>query len=156
MYFLQDDKRATADFKFAAKLPHAHTIVASIAAKNLLNESDSPEQAQQFLIEILKSSSDPISRKAIIERINDAQREIELRKLESAVAQFEKRFARKPTNISELITSGIVNSIGKDPFGGEYFIDPKTNEPTSSTRRKRFKLFHNKRAQCTAHLQDRC
>ncbi len=144
MYFLDDRSSAARDFAHAARLPGAPPMVASLAAKNISVLDDDPQAAVQFLSQVLSSTEDPASRSAIENRLREAQLEVELRLLERAVQMFEEKTGAKPTHLNDLVSSGLVTHLGKDPFGGDYFWDGSTQQIKSTSRKKRFKAFEKK------------
>ena len=68
MFFLKDTERARNDFVRAAELPGVHHAVVTLAAKKL-SELNSPSVAVEFLEEILRTTEDPMARRALEERL---------------------------------------------------------------------------------------
>lgn len=68
MFFSKDYEKARQDFVTASKLPGAHPITASLAAKTIA-ELSAPETAIRFLEEMIVNTKDPIARKALEERL---------------------------------------------------------------------------------------
>lgn len=141
MYFIGDQSGAAHDFKLAATLPEAPPAVASLAAKNLAASRNDPKAAVEFLSGMLASTTDASSRNAILARLKEAQLEVDLRALEQAVELYRQRYGRAPQQLAELVSAGIVAHIGRDPFGGEFLIDPQTSEVGSTSGKKRFKVY---------------
>jgi len=134
MYFLHEPENAKKDFLKASELPGAHPLVARLASK-VLAMQDSPEVAADFLKGALLTVRDPIARSALEERLKEAYLEIDLKRLGQAVQLFKNKTDRNPTEINELLSSGIVKSLPKDPFGGTYFLDPDTGEIKTTSQR---------------------
>ncbi|NMC63081.1 MAG: hypothetical protein GYA55_07925 [SAR324 cluster bacterium] len=134
MYFLHEPENAKKDFMAASELPDAHPLVTRLASK-VMAMQDSPEAAADFLKGALMTVRDPTARLVLEERLREAYLEIDLKRLGQALQLFKSKMDRNPSDINELLSSGIVKSIPKDPFGGTYFLDPDTGEIKTSSKR---------------------
>jgi hypothetical protein len=59
-----------------------------------------------------------------------------LQMLHQAASQFYERFGRGPSSVEELVTSGVLTAIPKDPFGFGFELDQKGQIILRSTRPK--------------------
>ncbi|RIL09139.1 MAG: hypothetical protein DCC75_07255 [Proteobacteria bacterium] len=145
IFFLNDEGSAKEDFVRAAKMPDAHPIVATLASKKILS-MDSPEQAIEFLTQMINSTSDPSAQSVYRDRIRDAEYEIGFRILEEALRRFEERNGKKAANLEELASEGLVpdqmaRDRFRDPFGGQYILDPAGSKLSSSSGKRRPALY---------------
>jgi hypothetical protein len=132
MYFLHDEARAQEDFVRAARLPDAPPFIAKLASKKIAN-LDSPEAALEFLIDIYKGTQDPNARRALQHRILQTRYEIDLQRIETAVAEFHAHKGRYPRDMAEL-GSEVPQ---RDPWGGAYQVDSVQGKVSSSSNQKR-------------------
>ena len=134
--FIGDDAQAQENFALGARLPDAPAFLGRLAAKQMAASGDI-DQAISFVGELIQNTVDPTQRAAYIDRFHELEHERNLRALETAAKEFKRRFGRAPQSIADLVDSGIVSSIGKDPFGGEYSIDPLSGMVDSSSHKSR-------------------
>lgn len=134
--FIGDDQRAQQNFAIGAKLPNAPAFLGRLAAKKMAASGDI-DQAIAFVSELIQNTEDPVQRTSYIDRLKELDLERNLRALETAVDEYRKRFGRAPAKLNDLIEAGIVTSIGRDPFGGEYILDPQTATVDSSSHKPR-------------------
>jgi len=55
------------------------------------------------------------------------------------VSIFKEKYGRIPKNLNELVMKGIIESIPKDPYGGEFYIDKNGTIETTSKLAKGWK-----------------
>lgn len=134
--FLGDDQRAQDNFKTGARLPGAPAFLGRLAAKKMATAGDL-DQAVSFVSELIQNTADPTQRTAYIDRLHELQHEQNIRALETAVQMYKENFHRAPTKIEDLVSAGIVANLGKDPFGGEYTLDPQNAQIDSTTHKTR-------------------
>jgi hypothetical protein len=48
--------------------------------------------------------------------------------LEQAITTFEKKQGRKPGNLDQLVSQGIVESLHTNPFGDHFIYEPETGK----------------------------
>jgi hypothetical protein len=127
-YFLQENDIASTYLMEASRRPGASPIFASLATK-LAYKSQRTENAIVFLEEILKKMNDETLKKEYetrLEALNDVL------SLENAVNTYKKKFGRIPGCLDDLIKKGIIQEIPKDPYQGEFYIDPQGTVKTTS------------------------
>ena len=126
-YFLKDYKKAAYYYKMAADINHS-SLFTSLAARYLY-EGGETELGIQYLKYMIKITHNKQIKK---------QYEIRLQALEAihkiglAVEKYKKRFGILPKSIDELIKSGILRHIPKDPYGGKFYIDKNGKVKTTS------------------------
>lgn len=134
-YFLQNDSRAKEDFVAASKFPEAPPFVASLASR-LLAAKEDPDVAITFLEELIKTTSNTAARKALTHRLKLAIIAKNTKMLEAAANKFRAEHSEPLVDINQLVGAGLVKSLPKDPFGGEYILDPATAAITTTSKRK--------------------
>lgn len=117
-YFLNDPKTAGEYLEKAARMPGAPTYFSTLAARMNLY-AGKIMAAVIFLEENLRETSDPAMHKFLSIRI-DALKRIGF--LESKIKKFRKKYNKAPTKLQDLVDCGLITSIPKDPYGGEFYI----------------------------------
>ena len=116
--FLNDPQKAGFYLQKAAKIPGAPSYYAALASRMDIY-AGKLYGAIAFLGEIIKETEDPALKKYLL------LREEALRKmlfLEQRVAQFVKKFGRKPKRLEELLNTGLLDRLPKDPYGGTFYL----------------------------------
>jgi len=123
----------------AARTPGASPNISHLAV-SLASKSGTPEQAIEML-EILRATvQDEASAGRLDEQLKLAVMERDAQALERAMAAFEARAGRPPSDLVELVQAGVVPSIPPDPFGGRYVWDAAAREVRSSANPFRFRF----------------
>lgn len=135
MYFLHRTDDARSDFEIASKLPDAPPFLARLAAQVMAVQSN-PEAAISFLRNMLETVRDPSARQALEDKLKQAYLELSLGKLREAVQIYAAQNKRPPSDIQDLVSGGIIQSLPPDPFGGAYYLDPDTLEVKTTSNRK--------------------
>lgn len=105
--------------ELAAKTPGASTNISHLAL-SMKAKSGSPEDAVSFLAEMMSSAKDEKTRSALEEQYKLAVLQVHFRDLDAAVETFRTRHGRAPAPLAELVSSGVIAAIPKEPFGGRY------------------------------------
>ncbi len=126
-YFLKDYNKAAEYFKIAAELSNV-PFYATLSARYFY-ESGRTELGIVFLEEIISKTRNESIRK-LYERRLKALKAIYF--LEQAVSKFRDKFGKSPENINDLLSSGIVDHIPEDPYGGKFYLDEKGKVRTTS------------------------
>jgi len=124
-HFLHDDLGAQQDFQTGAKLPDAIPQLIAMAAKKITKTSGA-EMTIQFLNDTLNSTTDPAARTVIERSLNDARYDRDRIIFAAAVDQYQQRYGRDPTTPQELVTTGIINRLPQEPYGGRYIWNSET------------------------------
>ena len=115
---LNDPKTAGLHLEKAARIPGAPTYFATLAARTNLYAGQI-YAAVVFLEETIKETSDPGLRRFLTMR-QEALKRIGF--LEVKIQKFRELYKRVPTQLQELIDCGLVTSLPRDPYGGEFYI----------------------------------
>ncbi len=115
-FFLHDNAKAAELLATAAQRPGPSEQLLSLAARLAYTDKQT-ENAITFLTSILAKTEDRQLRKHYTERINALQARL---LLERGVLSFKNRFGRYPTVLQDLIKTGIIPEIPRDPYGGNF------------------------------------
>ena len=121
MYYKGDYKTAAHYLEEAASFPGSPTYLPLLTARLYAN-TDDPATAIPFLQEMLKTVSTKENKKKIQQRINAILVKIHLKKLSAAVMKYHEQRGIWPDKLTELLTTGILEKLPKEPFGGRYYI----------------------------------
>ena len=121
-YFLNRRDLAQRDLAEAARIEGSPPALAAIASRLMVAEND-PKTAVAFLEEVIRSTKDETAKRALSEKLKRAYLSFHLSLLQKAQEEFERRFERPLTDVAELVSSGLMTRIPREPFGGEYMID---------------------------------
>ena len=117
-YFLNDPTTAAKYLEKAARIPGAPTNFSTLAARMNLY-AGKIQAAVIFLEENLRETNDPSLQKFLSLRIESLKK---IGFLEYKMMEFKKRYDKTPEKLQELIDCGLITSIPKDPYGGEFYI----------------------------------
>lgn len=120
-YFLSEYDKAAQYTEMAAKLSPQNSYLITLAAR-LYYQSDKTDYAIEYLKATYELTKNQAVRKSILVRL-EALEKIAL--LERAVKLYQQKFGKPPTLITELVESGIIKKIPKDPYGGEFYFDQR-------------------------------
>jgi hypothetical protein len=134
-FFLKDDKKAAEVFLEAANIPGAPFWLKSLAA-NVLAQGGHRRISRQIWREQYQHGEGAIRDNALYHlRQLDALDERDA--LSAAAARFAARFGRPPGSPRELVDSGLVAQIPRDPSGVAFAYDPQSGR-FSIARESRF------------------
>lgn len=145
MFFLEDDRAAKENWAAGAKIPGANPILERLAAKKMV-ELQSPEVAIEFLRTMLRTSGTEPERRAIQLRLDDAEYEYELERIDGALQRYREKFGEMTYEINDLRRAALWDGPENDPYGGRYVIDPYTEEGASTSGKKRLSRTMKRRA----------
>lgn len=141
-FFYQRDYGVAAQYLAAAShLPGRPNYVPELASR-LYVEAHSPELALSFLNSILDQTGDPQVVTVLGRRRGEVRIEMDIDMLEAAMARYRQRFGQQPAALTQLVDEKVLASLPREPFGGDYQLDPKSGHVVSTTHPQRMKLFH--------------
>jgi len=139
-YFFRDDiEAASRTLRDASLLRGAPEFVSRLAAL-VYAAHEGPNRAIGFLAELERSGMSEEMRGVIHQRMRELALARDIDQLEAAVKGFERRFARFPADVHELVSMGLLTSVPPEPFGGQYVIDARTGQVRSSLGKKPWRL----------------
>lgn len=146
-YFFKNDlEAASRTLRAAAMLRGAPEFLSQLAAL-VYAAHEGPQRAIDFLAEIDRSSVNGEMRGIIRQRIRELQLSTDIDQLESAVQEYAARFHRLPVKLEELVVAGVLASIPREPFGGDYVLVEGSGDVQSSLGRKPWRLGSSKTRQ---------
>jgi hypothetical protein len=125
--------------EMAARRPGASTNISHLAV-SLASKSGTPEDAIALVEELKTTVQDPVSAGRLDEQLKLAILERDAQALERAAARFEERHGRRIATLRELVSSGLLDELPGDPFGGEYVWHAGEGKVRSSANPFRFEL----------------
>lgn len=128
-FYLKDYLSAAHYYDIASLLPGHPPYVPSLAGRFYTQAGDIDSA-----IRVLKNFYHTCDKKNLKEDFAKRIKQLEdIRMLEERVDVFEKRFKKKPYDLSELVTGGIITSLPEEPYGGRYLWDISSKRVMSST-----------------------
>jgi hypothetical protein len=132
-YFFRDDLDGASRLLHRASfLPGAPEFVSRLAA-SVDAAHRGPSRAVDFLLELEQRDVHGEMRAVIRERIGELSLSADIDSLEAAAQSFRARTGRRPVELDELVTSGIIARIPEEPFGGRYVLDRVSGRVVSSS-----------------------
>ena len=144
-YFeLHDDAKAADYLAKASRLPGAPEYLASFATRLYVSARE-PQVAIDFLAQMYEQTSDENIKRILEQRLKEVVVERDLQLLERAISRYRERYTRAPERLEDLVTSGLLRSLPREPFGGRYLYDPQTQTVRSSEMKERLKVYGKRR-----------
>ncbi len=133
-YYLHNSKRAAYYISLASEKEGSPEYLVKLAAR-LYYEAGEEENAVCFLREIIKSVKNPELKEELKRRIKALE---DIVFLNRAVKKYIKIKGKEPETLEDLVRSGIISRIPKEPYGGKYYYDRKKKKvrTTSNLRLK--------------------
>jgi len=139
-YFqLKDPVKAAEYLQKAASLNPGASQFASLSAR-MLYQGNQTRAAITYLEAFIKDTRNPAVRQKLLLRLR-ALKAIDL--LEKAVAGFREKTGRQPHTLNEVVTSGVINKIPADPYGGTFFLNDAGRVYTTSKMTQDWKNHDN-------------
>jgi tetratricopeptide (TPR) repeat protein len=140
-YFLLGDPAKGAEYIMkAARLPDRPAYLPGLATR-MAAEAGSPETALAFLEARVRETSDQNLREVLVNRAKEVIIERDIRLLERVVEAYKTKHQVLPSTLTDLVTAGFISMIPQEPFDGEYRLDPKSGNVSSSTHPERLRTF---------------
>ncbi len=118
-FYLGDFAKAAELARIAAAKPGASANISQLAV-SLAAKSGTPEDAIAMLAELRRNVTDETTAQRLDDQMKLATLERDAQVLERAVARFTAERGRPPETLDELVWTGYVPALPKDPFGGRY------------------------------------
>jgi tetratricopeptide (TPR) repeat protein len=146
-YFeLADDEKAAEAMAKAARLPGAPEGLARLAAK-LFVSARSPQQAVDLLAKAYEETSDENVRTMLETRLKESIVERDLQLLEEMISRYQGIHFRLPEQLENIVESGLLRELPREPFGGRYLYEPTTGAVHSSEVTERMRITVRRRGQ---------
>jgi len=120
--FLREYDIAQRYFRLSSQRPNVPDMPKRWAAFLLYKKIGDLETALALWLDLYNNTKNP-EEKAIAEvYIKNIKMELDIKFLNKKIAEFTKKFKRKPYHLKDLIVFGIIDSIPSEPHGERYFI----------------------------------
>lgn len=126
-FFLKDYTAAAKYYKRAGEL--SGSDLSKLLAGRYMQESGQTELAINYLSTVLKHENNPALKKNYKLRLAAF---LEARRIEVARDQYLKTCGAMPLTVKQLVSSGFLDPIPKDPYGGQFYLEKNGNVSTSS------------------------
>jgi tetratricopeptide (TPR) repeat protein len=146
-YFdLHDDQKAAEYIAEAARLPGAPDFLAGFAVR-LYASARTPQDAIDFLAQMYTKTEDETVKRVLERRLKEVVVERDLQLLEEAIRRYREGNKRPPQHLDDLVGPGLLRTLPREPFGGQYLYDPQTQSVRSSEMKDRLKVYDKRRPQ---------
>jgi len=135
LYFviLKDHAKAAHYFKFASTFPNAPDITKRFTAF-AYRKAGKEEIALSLWQQIYQSSENKVMKETALNAIRNITLEKTANQLTQLATRFHDEYGRYPEGLDELVRAGFINSLPRDPFGGDYYFDRDLTKVLSKTR----------------------
>lgn len=120
---MKDYQKASEAYREGSRNPKARDWMRVMAAK-MAQEGGSRETSRFLWREIFESTRDPHIRKNALEHLEGLKAEEDAEEIAGLAGQFNLRFGRFPSSISELVGAGMLRGTPVDPSGHPYLLGP--------------------------------
>ncbi|SLM46430.1 conserved protein of unknown function [Nitrospira japonica] len=141
---LGEDAKAAEAMALAAQLPGAPSNLGRLAA-NFFVSAKAPQQAIDLLSDLYEKTSDPGTKSLLGERLKRVAVERDLQLIEGSIARYRQSHGGLPSRLEDLTTSGILEKLPIEPYGGRYEYDPHSGTVRSSEISERMTLSMKRR-----------
>jgi len=132
MMNLKDFDLAKKYFEKCMDLPGAPEFTRRLYANALYRKGDL-ETSWQTWLEIYNTASDERTKKIASNHLYQVKTAVDTGRLKEAAGRFRERFGRWPSELADLVRTGLVQALPKDLDGQDYVYDPKTGEVKAAT-----------------------
>lgn len=139
-FYLNDYSTAAEYMHKAAQLPGRPRYLPKLAAR-LYAQAGTPEVALEFLYRVYEQAPNEQVREELKERMKEVTIEKDIIFLEKAVKVYQERYKNLPDDLIDLVQERIIQELPPEPFGGYYYLDPKSKEINSSTHPGRLRVY---------------
>jgi tetratricopeptide (TPR) repeat protein len=127
---LKDYELAREYYKKTMEIEGAPDIAKRLYADAAFKSTDY-ETAWQNWLEVYRTADDERIKKIASNHMYQVKTSRDIAKLEDAIERYRQKFGRLPEELTQLVRSGILDSIPKDLDGKDYFYNPQTGEVES-------------------------
>lgn len=125
---------AAAHFYISSRMSEAPDMCARFAAFSSQRGGDR-EAAKEMWTELYNRSNNPYEKEVATRSIRQLEMLNHLEMFNKAIKEYHKIYGIYPENIKQLLEKGFIDSVPKDPTGGQYFIDFNVHRVRSTSYR---------------------
>ncbi len=118
----KDYPKAAQAFEEGSRKPKAQLWMRVMAAK-VAAEGESFETSMFLWRDVYQSAIDPDTKKGALTHLQLLQARQDCKQLDALGEEYEKRFGHRPSNLNQLIQSGMLSAMPADPVGFAYVLD---------------------------------
>jgi len=126
-YFLHDYKKAADYYKRAGELS-GYDLHKNLAGR-YMQEAGQTDLAIGYLSALVKGERNAVMKKNYATRLAAFK---EVRRIEIARDRFLESRGAMPVNIEQLISAGFISPVPRDPYGGQFYLEPNGKVATTS------------------------
>jgi tetratricopeptide (TPR) repeat protein len=121
-YFdMQDYAKASAAFEEGSKNPKAYIWMKVLAAK-IAADGESPETSYFLWQQVYDTATDPAIKQNAADHLVLMRAELDLKEINRLGDEYEKETGHRATRIAELVQTGLMKGVMKDPDGYPYVL----------------------------------
>lgn len=124
---LKDYDRAIKLLQKAAQRPNAPNLIKRKEA-HLIYMKDDLTQAYEMWTDIYNNAKTRLDQDAAFKHLYQIKFEMDKKMLENAIVQYKNNYTRYPSDLNQLVRSGILKGIPRDFTGQDYVYDPQTGK----------------------------
>ncbi len=124
---LHDYERAASYFEKALQVPGVHPLVRRLYAE-MYNRAGDKRTSLREWHEIYRGSIDPYVRNVAWNHVHDLKVDVDLADLNDAVVRFRVKERRPPRALQDLVASGVLSALPRDPEERDYLYDRRSGE----------------------------
>jgi len=134
---LHDYTRAAAYFEKAMNTPGAPAAIRRMRAE-MYNKMGDKRASLGYWRDVLDQADNDYVRDIASRHVHDLTIELDVSRLEAAVAAWRARSGSNPPDLGALVRGGFLGAVPLDPDGKPYLYDPRAGAVTSQSR---FRLY---------------
>ncbi|WP_136808435.1 hypothetical protein [Desulfosediminicola flagellatus] len=127
-HFLKDTNKASIYLQKSAAIKGSPTYLKPLAARMHLY-SGQLEASLAYTHSVIETTTDESMRKYMMKRLDGLRAIYEI---ETAVRKFKEKFGSLPQYPQDLVASGVMKKLPRDPYGGKFFISKDGRVYTTS------------------------
>ncbi len=121
-FYLKDSSKAAEYMRQSALRPGAPTIATTLSAR-LAQRSGQTLTAIALLKTMLEQADDEYTKNLYAKRL---EAYLGIHEIEKAIEIFVKSHGRRPANLEELVSSGAITALPRNPFAEHFIYEPET------------------------------
>jgi len=141
-YEVHDPVQAAKYLRIASELPGAPAYLPKLAARMTVEAGD-PDAALEFLQRLYQQLQDERLRESLVQRMKEVVAERDIRFLEEGVRRYKSRYGKRPANLNDLVTKGIIQQIPEEPLGGVYQLQASDGTVASTGLSQRLRVHRH-------------
>jgi hypothetical protein len=135
-FYLGDFREAGRNLALASRTPGAPAYLGLLATRLAANAGD-VDFAEDMARTMIDQSTEESTKAEWEKRLADLRMERHLRAVEAAVKRYVQREGKPPPTVAELVRSGDLPSMPREPHGGNYVLGPNGEARSTAAQRLR-------------------